>query len=425
MNVVDARHVKGRSWLPCSSAGGEGEHVHEPGRGVGPLADGLDLTEEESGKSIGPPGVTVEAQRCGLHWVDGVSPEGHVRVGLEGEVEGVLVSDGVTTTAGGVVGRPDHPCEAVGGVVEVDLDLVGCGTGGGDGVNLTLGGGDQVLVFNGGECLTLIDVKVHVRDKETGVHVGGGKGGSGGGVHGDLSLGLGVEVSVDGVGVLVDNDAAVGESAESYLNLNLVVGKGDKGDDKPVLHEVLVEPSGDGHEESAVSGGELNHVLLDVSRVSELTDLLAKAGAGALGEFLPEEHPLGVEGVYFGSSDLDLDLGDHGESDGVNPVGGLVGVSHGVTGSVKDGGGSLDGGEGNLEHDVAHEVTVTADVGRHLLAETDGSGAEVVLLVVLSERGVTVVLGLKQSHVSVGIDVRVLTSDSSDLDNSSTGGHGV
>ena len=246
--MVDARHVKGRSWLPCSSAGGEGEHVHEPGRGVGPLADGLDLTEEESGKSIGPPGVTVEAQRSGLHWVDGVSPEGHVRVGLEGEVEGVLVSDGVTTTAGGVVGRPDHPCEAVGGVVEVDLDLVGCGTGGGDGVHLTLGGGDQVLVFNGGECLTLIDVKVHVRDKETGVHVGGGKGGSGGGVHGDLSLGLGVEVSVDGVGVLVDNDAAVGESAESYLNLNLVVGKGDKGDDKPVLHEVLVEPSGDGHE---------------------------------------------------------------------------------------------------------------------------------------------------------------------------------
>lgn len=44
--VVDTGHVKGRGWLPCSSAGGEGEHVHEPGRGVGPLADGLDLTEE-------------------------------------------------------------------------------------------------------------------------------------------------------------------------------------------------------------------------------------------------------------------------------------------------------------------------------------------------------------------------------------------
>lgn len=118
--------------------------------------------------------MTVKAQRSGLHWVDGVTVKGHVGVRLEGEVEGILVANGVTATAGGVVGRSDHPGKTVAGVVEVDLDLVGGGSGAGDGVHLTLGGGDQVLVFHGGECLTLIDVKVHVRDKETGVHVGGG-----------------------------------------------------------------------------------------------------------------------------------------------------------------------------------------------------------------------------------------------------------
>ena len=335
------------------------------------------------------------------------------------------MSNRVTTTVGGVVGRPDHPCEAVGGVVEVDLDLVGCGSGAGDGVHLTLGGGDQVLVFNGGECLTLIDVKVHVRYEELGVHVGGCQGGSGGGVDGELSLSLGVEFA-EGVGigsVLVHDNAAVGQSAESDLDLDFVVCQSDQRDHETVLHEVLVEPEAHGHEQSAVSAGELDHVLLNVSGVSELTDLFAKAGAGALGEFLPEEHPLGVEGVDFGSSDLDLDLGDHGETDGVHPVGGLVGVIHGVTGSVKDGGGGLDGGQSHLEHDVAHEVTVTADVGGHLLAEANGSGAEVVLFVVLSERSVTVVLCLKQSHVSVSIDVRVLTPDSGNLDHSSSCGH--
>jgi len=60
--VVDSGHVKGGCWLPCSSAGGEGEDVHESTGRVRPLADGLYFTEEESGKVVGPPGVTVEAQ---------------------------------------------------------------------------------------------------------------------------------------------------------------------------------------------------------------------------------------------------------------------------------------------------------------------------------------------------------------------------
>ena len=330
------------------------------------------------------------------------------------------MSYGVTATVGAPVCGTDHPCEAVGGVVEVDLDLVGCGTGGGDGVHLTLCGGDQVLVFNGGECLTLIDVKVHVRNKELGVHVGGCQGGCGGGVDGGTSFRKAVEVSAFEVSCLVHNNTALSQSAESHLDLDFVVGQSDQGDNKTVLHEVLVEPASQWHEKSAFGTCEFNHILLNVSGVSELTDLLAKAGTGALGELLPEEHPLGVEGVYLGTSDLDLYLRDHGESNGVNPVGELVLVSHGGTRTVIDVDGGLDGGQSNLEHDVAHEVTVTADVGGHLLAESYGSGAEVVLFVILSERSVTVVLCLKQSHVSVSIDVRVLATDGSNLNNSSS-----
>jgi len=60
LHVVDAGHVKGGGWLPCSSAGGEGEDVHEAAGRVGPLADGLYFTEEEPGEVIRPSRVTVE-----------------------------------------------------------------------------------------------------------------------------------------------------------------------------------------------------------------------------------------------------------------------------------------------------------------------------------------------------------------------------
>lgn len=47
-DVVDTAHVEGRGWLPDASLCGEGEDVHESGRGVGPLHDRLYFTEEKT-----------------------------------------------------------------------------------------------------------------------------------------------------------------------------------------------------------------------------------------------------------------------------------------------------------------------------------------------------------------------------------------
>ena len=330
------------------------------------------------------------------------------------------MSNGVTSAAVDPVGGSDEPGKTVRGVVEEKLDLLRGGSGAGDGVLLSLGGGDEVLVLDGGECLAFFDVKVHVRDKKSGVHVRGHKGGSGGGADG---RGVGVEaveVSVEestGVGVLVKYTATFGQRAESYLDLDLVVRKSDQGDRKTLLHEVLVEPERKRHVKSAGLAGEFNHVFFDVGSVRELTDLFTKAGTRALGHFLPEEHPLRVKSVYFGTSDLDLDFRDDGVTDSVHPVHERVGGENSVTGSVSHTSGrGLDGGKFYLKHDVVHKVTVTSHGRRHLLSESYGSGAEVVLFEVLSERSVTLVHSLEQSHVGITVKMNVLSSDSGNLD---------
>ena len=103
-----------------------------------------------------------------------------------------------------------------------------------------------------------------------------------------------------------------------------------------------------------------------------------------------------------------------------SPVGGLVGVGHGNTRSVKDVVRGLDRGEAHLHEHVAHEVTVSAHVGRHTLAEANRSRAEVVLFEVLSEVSVTLVLALEQSHLGVSVDVVILSSLSGNLNNTSS-----
>ena len=419
--MVDAAHVKSGGRVPHTTQGGEGEHVSVTRGGVRPLKRGLYLAEEQTGEVVGETAVAVKGEAGRGYWVSHVTPHADGSVfHLEGEVETVLVSDGVTAAAVGEVGRAHHPHKSVGRVVEEKLDLVGLGVGAGDGVHLPLDGGDEVLVLHRGECLALLLVEVHVRDKETGVHVGGGQSRSGSGVHGELVGGEGVVVTEGGVGGTVHHATALGHGAESHLDLDLVVGQGDKGDRKTVLHEVLVEPERHLHVKLTLLAGELDHVLLHVSGESELTDLLTEASAGALGEFLPEEHPLSVKGVDLGTSDLDLNLRHDSVSDGVHPVSGLVGGGDGVTRSVGHGGGGLDGGESHLEEHVAHEVTVTAHIGRHALAEANGSGAEVVLFEVLGEVGVTLVLALEKSHFGVSVDVVVLATLGGNLDNSSS-----
>lgn len=420
LDVVDAAHVEGGGRLPDSSLRGEGEDVHVPVGDVGPLHDRLRLAEEHAREVVRKPTMSVQTQRGTTDRIGDIPPDRYVGVPLEREVEGVLVSDGEAAAVGHPVGGADEPREAVGGVVEVELDLVGGGSGAGDGVHLALRGGDEVLVLNGGEGLALLDVKVDVGDEELGVHVGGDEGGSRGGVDGDLVLGESPEVAVHGVGVLVDDAAALGQGAEGHLDLDLVVGEGDERDGEAVLHEVLVEPERQRHVQGAGHRRELDHVLLDVRRVRELTDLLAKTGTGALGHLLPEEHPLRVQRVHLGTTDLDLDLRDDGVSDGVHPVRGLVRVSHGVARSVQHGGRRLDGGKTHLEHDVRHEVTVARHVRAHLLAETNRARAEVVLLDVLREVSVALVHRLEQRHVRVAIEVLVLAAHGGNLNDSSS-----
>ena len=345
---------------------------------------------------------------------------------MERVVEAVLVSHTVTSAAGHPVRGTDHPHETVGRVVEVDLDLVGGGQGAGDVVLLSLDGGDEVFVFDRRESGALFGVKVHVRNKKTGVKVSADKGGTSVAVNGELGglKGPEVRVSVNKVLFLVHDAATFGKSTESHAHTDFVVRKSDEGDRKTVFHEVLVEPESKGHVKATVLAGELDHVVFDGVRVLELTDLFTKTGTGALGEFLPGVHPFGVKSVDFGSSDLDLDFRHKSESDGVHPVGGLVVVSHGVTRSVDHNGGGLDGGKLNFKHKVRHKVTVTAHAGGHLLSESNGSGAEVIELKVLSERSVTTVLGLEKSVVGVSVKVGVLATHGSNLNNtSSTYGH--
>ena len=170
-----------------------------------------------------------------------------------------------------------------------------------------------------------------------------------------------------------------------------------------MLHEVLVEPEGKFHVQGTGHGSELNHVLLHVARVSELSDLLTEASTRALGHLLPEEHPLRVQGVHLRTSDLDLNLTDHGVPDGVHPVRGLVGVGHGVARRVQHSRGSLDRGKQDLEHDVRHEVAVARNIGTHLLPETNRTRRKVVLLKVLGEVSVALVLSLEQGHVGTPV----------------------
>ena len=329
------------------------------------------------------------------------------------------MSNGVTSAAVDPVGGSDEPGKTVRGVVEEELDLLRGGSGAGDGVLLSLGGGDEVLVLDGGECLAFFDVKVHVRDKKSGVHVRGHKGGSGGGADGSRRGVEAVEVSVEestGVGVLVKHTATFGKGTESHLDLDFVVRKSDQGDRKTLFHEVLVEPERKRHVKSAGLAGEFNHVFFDVGSVRELTDLFTKAGTRALGHFLPEEHPFRVKSVYFGTSDLDLDFRDDGVTDSVHPVHERIRGENGVTGSVNHTGSrGLDGGKFYLEHDVVHKVTVTAYSGRNLLSESDGSGTEVILFEVFSERSVTLVHSLEQSHVGITVKVYILASHCCDL----------
>ena len=324
--------------------------------------------------------------------------------GCEREVEHVLGTNGVTALAGEVSGRTDHPCKTVGGVVEEDLDLVRGGVVTGDVVLLALYGGDEVFVFNRRESVTFFSVKVDVRNKKAGFKVGAYKGGSGVAVKNGNGVSRGKERSCGGKkssGVFEYGYGEFSDGTESYAYTDFVVRKSDERDRKTVFHEVLVEPELKRYVKATVLAGEFDHVIFYGGRVRELTDLFTKTGTGALGHFLPEVHPFGVQGVDFSSSDFDLDFRDKSETNGVYPVS-TVSFGYSVTGCVKhtSSGESysaygFDLGKLNFKHKVGNKVTVTADRGRYFLPESNRSRAEVIVFKIFSERSITTVLGLE------------------------------
>ena len=99
-DVVDSRHIQGRGRLPYTSLCGEGEYVHVSGRDIGPLHDGLGLSEEHTGHVVRESTVTIQTQTCAFYGVSYVTPHRlGVIIGVQGEVEAVHVSNGIASAA--------------------------------------------------------------------------------------------------------------------------------------------------------------------------------------------------------------------------------------------------------------------------------------------------------------------------------------
>ena len=73
-HVVDTGHVERSGRLPYTTLGGEGEHVHVSGRNIGPLHDGLSLSEEHTGHVVRESTMTVERQTGAFYRVNYVTP---------------------------------------------------------------------------------------------------------------------------------------------------------------------------------------------------------------------------------------------------------------------------------------------------------------------------------------------------------------
>jgi hypothetical protein len=411
--IVDTGEVAGAAGLVLLGLEGEGVHVDANRGDVGVVLVRLDQVEVLA-LTLGEAIVAVELD-LGRHDRVGAGhalDTGHGVAGLEdGAVEPVGVVEGLGALVGAddalVAGHErialDNPNQLLGGVVEVQLDLVG---GAGD----RLAAGelellDQVLVGDLGEAAALIRVEVDVVDIQGGRDQAGGGDAAGDGVAG---------------GVVEDQ---VLELVELEPDLDLVVLEGNQGEGEA---RVAVEPELEGDVQGVLRGAVADlggGAGLDVGGavlVAALTALdeevdelghvanhlgVARLLTGLLGELVPDLEPVAVVLVDLLTANLDVDVVDQVVADPVEPA------ELGTAAVARLEG---DGGEGGLEVDTVDQIAVTGDRALDLLAEV-GRAVEGLLNRLHGEVGVATVNHLEEGDLRVSRQVDVLCAIGNEL----------
>ncbi len=396
---------------------GKGVHVDTNSGDVGVVLVRLDQVEVLA-LALGEPIVSVELNLGSHHRVlagealhagHGVTRVEDGAVPPVGVVEGLLSLEGAD---GGIVAGDegialDNPDKLLGGVVEVELDLVGRG---GDGLGTSeLELLDQVLVRDLGEAPALIGIQVDV------IHVEGGR----------HKAGLGNTVT-DDVGVVADRGvvpAEVAELVELEPDLHLVVLEGDQGESEA---RVAAEPELE-RDVQSVLGGALADLIGGVGRgvggavtiavltsldeevheLGHVADHLGISGllAGLLGELIPDVEPVTIMLINLLTTDLKVDVVDKVVTDPVEPAElgtRAIGVLQGHL------------GEGGLEVDAVDKISVTGDSALHLLAEV-GSSVEGLLNSLHGEVGVATVDDLEKGDLRVASKIDILSAVSDEL----------
>jgi hypothetical protein len=367
--IVDTREVASTAGLVFLRLDGEGVDVHADGGDVGVVLVGLDQVEVLA-LTLRDSVVTVQLDLGSDHRVlAGPAFEGTITLGGDGGIEVVRVVEGLLTLVGGeggvIAGEErvalHNPHKLLGGMVEVQLDLVGrrsdrLGTS-----ELELF--DQVLVRDLGETPALIGVEVDVVDIERGRD----------------KAGLGNAVT-DGVlvakgGGIVEADVA--ELVELEPDLDLVVLEGDQGkgqtrvaaepelerDVQSVLGGTLGLICIRRRRGSAVIGAVAGSILLDeLHELGHVANHLGVTGllAGLLGKLVPDVEPVTVVLVNLLTSDLEVDVADKVVANPVEPAELGTRTIRGLDGNL---------GKGGLEVHAVDQIGVTGDGALHLLAE--------------------------------------------------------
>lgn len=304
-----------------------------------------------------------------LHAGHGVARLQHGAIPPVGVVERLLALPGVDhgVLAGHEAVALHNPHQLLGGVVEVQLDLVGAGSHG-------LGAGelqllDQVLVAHLGEAAALISVQVDV------VHI------QGGGHQTTLGHAVADHVGVGGAGVAVV-PAQVAQLVELQPHLHLVVLQGDQGqsqtrvaaepelqrDVQSVLRGTLAHLGAGvglvvGH---AVSVAVLTALHQQVHQLRHIAHHLGVTGlfAGLLGQLVPDVQPVTVVLVDLLSADLQVHVVDQVVAHPVQPAELSTAAVAGLQGHLRQSG---------LQVHTVDQITVAADGALHLLAEVGGA----------------------------------------------------
>jgi len=348
---------------------GERVHVDTHGRDVGVVLVGLHQVEVLA-LTLSEPVVAVELDlgshhgvhaRQALHAGHGVAGLEHRAVEVVGVVERLLALVGVNHTR---IARHERvalhdPHELLGGVVQVQLDLVGRRGHRLAASELQLL--DQVLVRDLGEAATLIRVEVDV------VHVQRGRGQARGG-HAALDHVVGGVVP-----------AEVGQRVELEPHLHLVVLQGNQRQSKA---RVAAEPELQRHVQGVLRGtrGDIRRAVglgarggtrgiaglgtLDqhVHEGGHVANHLGVAGllARLLGQLVPDVHPVTVVLVDLLAANLNIHVVDQVVANPVEPA---------ELGTRAVGGLQLHLGQSGLQVDAVDQVAVTRDGALHLLAE--------------------------------------------------------